>query len=275
MGTTLVLPSFAAPQSERPIPGHSPASGAVESAGTPWSLPEPPSLGALPQASRKQALTFSVLAYGGLFAGAMGLTFSAPALAKPQRTVAVALDNFDAAPAPPPPPAGPSGSPKPSGEAPSHPEQTASSETLQESRPTPDSISIPSNSAPQGGGGQVGGVSGGVSGGVVGGQVGGTPGGQLGGVVAPRFDAAYLNNPEPDYPTLSKRLGEEGRVLLRVLVTPEGLADQVEVRQSSGYARLDQAALATVKRWRFTPARRGEERVLAWVLVPLSFQLEA
>jgi len=94
-------------------------------------------------------------------------------------------------------------------------------------------------------------------------------------VVAPRFDAAYLKNPEPDYPALSKRLGEEGRVLLRVLVTPDGLAEQVEVRQSSGHARLDQAALTTVKRWRFTPARRGEERLAAWVLVPLSFQLEA
>ena len=274
MGTTLVLSSFAAPPSERPIPGHSPAAGAVESAGTPWSLPEPPSLGVVPEASRKRALTFSVMAYGGLLAGAMGLTLSPPALAKPQRTVAVALDTFDAAPAPPPPPAGPTGSGKPSAEAPSGSEQTAPMETFHETRPTPDSLLIPTTSAPQSGGGQVGGVPGGVSGGVAGGQVGGTPGGQLGGVVAPRFDAAYLNNPEPDYPTLSKRLGEEGRVLLRVLVTPEGLADQVEVRQSSGHTRLDQAALATVRRWRFTPARQGEERVPAWVLVPLSFQLE-
>jgi protein TonB len=94
-------------------------------------------------------------------------------------------------------------------------------------------------------------------------------------VVPPRFDAAYLQNPEPGYPLLSKRLGEEGKVILRVLVNPEGLAEQVEVRQSSGHPRLDQAALGTVRRWRFTPARRGAERLAAWVLVPLSFQLDA
>ncbi len=93
-------------------------------------------------------------------------------------------------------------------------------------------------------------------------------------MVAPCFDAAYLQNPEPIYPALSKRFGEEGRVILRVLVSPEGLAEQVELRQSSGHARLDQAALGTVKRWRFTPARRGTERLAAWVHVPLTFQLE-
>jgi protein TonB len=97
----------------------------------------------------------------------------------------------------------------------------------------------------------------------------------MGAVVAPRFDAAYLKNPEPDYPSLSKRFGEEGRVILRVLVNPDGQPEQVEIRQSSGHARLDQAALGTVRRWRFTPARRGSERLAAWVLVPLSFQLDA
>ncbi|MCE1203121.1 MAG: energy transducer TonB [Holophagaceae bacterium] len=110
--------------------------------------------------------------------------------------------------------------------------------------------------------------------------MGGPSGGVVGGVgtaavVPPCFDAAYLQNPEPGYPLLSKRLGEEGRVILRVLVNPEGLAEKVEVRQSSGHARLDQAALGTVRRWRFTPARRGAERLAAWVLVPLSFQLDA
>jgi protein TonB len=110
---------------------------------------------------------------------------------------------------------------------------------------------------------------------VAGGQVGGTIGGQLGGVLSPRFDAAYLQNPEPDYPSLSKRLGEEGRVILRVHVTAEGLADQLEIRESSGHPRLDQAALGTVRRWRFIPARRGNDRLAGWVLVPLSFQLDA
>jgi protein TonB len=42
-------------------------------------------------------------------------------------------------------------------------------------------------------------------------------------VLPPRFDAAYLNNPKPSYPPLARRLGEEGRVTLRVHVTPDGL----------------------------------------------------
>ena len=93
-------------------------------------------------------------------------------------------------------------------------------------------------------------------------------------IVAPRFDAAYLQNPPPAYPMLSRRMREQGRVLMRVLVTAEGAADRVELRSSSGSARLDSAALDTVKRWRFVAARHGGTPVSAWVLVPISFSLE-
>jgi len=93
-------------------------------------------------------------------------------------------------------------------------------------------------------------------------------------LVSPRFDAAYLQNPPPVYPPLARRMGERGRVLLRVLVTAEGTADRVELKTSSGSARLDSAALETVQRWRFVPARQGEQAVAAWVLVPISFSLE-
>ena len=93
-------------------------------------------------------------------------------------------------------------------------------------------------------------------------------------VVPPRFDAAYLQNPPPAYPPLARRMGEQGRVLLRVLVAAGGLAQQVELKTSSGSARLDQAAVDTVRRWRFVPARQGDQRVGAWVLVPISFSLE-
>ncbi|MBS1785577.1 MAG: energy transducer TonB [Acidobacteria bacterium] len=92
---------------------------------------------------------------------------------------------------------------------------------------------------------------------------------------APRFDAAYLNNPDPAYPVASRRIGEEGRVILRVLVSALGQAEQVEVRTSSGSSRLDQAALSAVKRWRFEPARQGDSAIQAWVLVPISFHLDA
>lgn len=90
---------------------------------------------------------------------------------------------------------------------------------------------------------------------------------------APRFGAAYLNNPAPQYPPLCKRLGEQGKVMLRVLVSAEGLAKEVLVNASSGSKLLDKAALNAVKHWRFIPAKQGELSVTAWVQVPILFQL--
>jgi protein TonB len=90
----------------------------------------------------------------------------------------------------------------------------------------------------------------------------------------PIFNADYLDNPAPAYPALSRRLGEQGRVTLRVLVNVRGAADDVQLRTPSGFARLDDAARDTVRRWRFVPARRGAEPVPAWVLIPVSFRLE-
>ena len=89
-----------------------------------------------------------------------------------------------------------------------------------------------------------------------------------------RFDADYLKNPAPPYPPLSRRMGEEGKVILRVSVTPQGTADSVEIRTSSGSARLDEAAQKTVRNWKFVPAKRGETAVQSWVLVPIIFKLE-
>lgn len=94
-------------------------------------------------------------------------------------------------------------------------------------------------------------------------------------VSPPRFDADYLDNPAPAYPPLSRRLGEEGRVLLRVFVNPDGAAAQVEIRESSGFERLDRVARDTVRRWRFVPARQAEKGVAVWVLVPISFSLRS
>jgi protein TonB len=93
-------------------------------------------------------------------------------------------------------------------------------------------------------------------------------------VVPPSFNAAYLQNPPPAYPTLSRRRGEKGTVLLRVYVSAQGTAEQVQVRTSSGHELLDQAALDAVRRWRFVPARQGDQPVAASVLVPIVFTLE-
>jgi len=87
-------------------------------------------------------------------------------------------------------------------------------------------------------------------------------------------DAAYLNSPAPAYPRLSRRLGEEGRVVLRVRVLADGHAASVEVAESSGYSRLDATALETVRDWRFLPARRGDTAIDSWLHVPVVFRLE-
>ncbi len=93
-------------------------------------------------------------------------------------------------------------------------------------------------------------------------------------VIPPHANADYLENPPPAYPPLSRRLGEQGKVMLRVLVNANGMADTVELKSSSGSSRLDEAALATVRRWRFVPARQGEQPVAAWTLIPITFSLK-
>lgn len=88
------------------------------------------------------------------------------------------------------------------------------------------------------------------------------------------FDAAYLHNPAPIYPRSSRRRGDEGKVVLRVHVLGDGSADAVEVAESSGHSRLDDAAREAVRNWRFTPAHRGEVRVDSWLRVPIVFRLD-
>lgn len=93
-------------------------------------------------------------------------------------------------------------------------------------------------------------------------------------ITLPRFNADYLKNPPPVYPALSRRLGEQGHVMLRALVRADGLPETIAIHHSSGSSRLDRAALEAVRRWRFVPARRGDTPVAAPVLIPISFILQ-
>jgi protein TonB len=93
-------------------------------------------------------------------------------------------------------------------------------------------------------------------------------------VVLPSTSADYLNNPAPPYPRQSKRLGEQGTVIIRVLITPEGHAEKAEIRTSSGYLRLDETALSTVQRWRFVPGQRNGAPEAMWFNVPIRFVLD-
>lgn len=93
-------------------------------------------------------------------------------------------------------------------------------------------------------------------------------------VVVKPSKADYLNNPKPDYPALSRRMGEEGKVTLRVLIGVAGHAEQVQVKKSSGYPRLDQAAQQAVRNWRFKPGTRNGQAEAMWFDVPVDFRLE-
>ena len=93
-------------------------------------------------------------------------------------------------------------------------------------------------------------------------------------VQLPSSDADYLQNPKPAYPPISRRLGEQGKVVVRVLIGADGLAKKTEIRQSSGFDRLDQAAVTTVMRWRYVPGKRGGVAEEMWSEVPINFVLE-
>jgi protein TonB len=84
----------------------------------------------------------------------------------------------------------------------------------------------------------------------------------------------YQDNPPPVYPALARRRQWQGAVVLEVLVKADGLVAELSVEQSSGHRVLDEAALAAVRNWRFTPGRHGRQPVAMKVLVPVRFGLQ-
>lgn len=88
------------------------------------------------------------------------------------------------------------------------------------------------------------------------------------------INADYAENPKPDYPAIAQSRGWEGKVLLKVQVSNEGLSDAVEIERSSGYEILDESAIEAVKKWRFTPAKRGETPIASSAIVPIIFILQ-
>jgi periplasmic protein TonB len=90
----------------------------------------------------------------------------------------------------------------------------------------------------------------------------------------PRLDASQSGNPPPVYPIASKRLGEYGRVILRIHVLDDGTVGEAQVHTSSGFERLDESAMRAVKRWRFRPAQQGATPIAWWYQQPITFSLE-
>lgn len=93
-------------------------------------------------------------------------------------------------------------------------------------------------------------------------------------VTPPRSDAAHLSNPAPAYPPLSRRMGEQGRVLFDVFILADGSVGEIRLKHSSGYPRLDRAAEEAVRRWRYQPARQGGEPIPYWYVQPVVFSLD-
>jgi periplasmic protein TonB len=93
-------------------------------------------------------------------------------------------------------------------------------------------------------------------------------------VTQPSTDADYLNNARPQYPPMSKRLNEQGKVVVRALIGIDGTASQASIKTSSGFDRLDQAALATVLKWRYVPGKRGGVPEAMWFDVPVNWVLQ-
>ena len=90
----------------------------------------------------------------------------------------------------------------------------------------------------------------------------------------PSSDADYLQNPKPAYPAISKRLGEQGKVVHSVLIGADGLPQSARLVQSSGFARLDEAAYAAVMRWRYVPGKRNGVVEAMSFNVPINWVLE-
>ncbi len=78
----------------------------------------------------------------------------------------------------------------------------------------------------------------------------------------------------PPYPALSRRLGEEGKLTLQVELDESGRITQTRIVKSSGYSRLDNAAVTTVKTWRCRPAMRDGQPVRTVALQPFNFVIE-
>jgi protein TonB len=94
----------------------------------------------------------------------------------------------------------------------------------------------------------------------------------MGAVVPPGTEAGQRNAP-PDYPAESRRRGEEGVVRLALRVGIDGQVESAEVIGSSGFSRLDEAATAAARRWRFRPATQGGLPVAATLATAVHFRL--
>jgi protein TonB len=90
----------------------------------------------------------------------------------------------------------------------------------------------------------------------------------------PSTAVQYLHPPAPVYPALSRRAGETGRTVIRVLIDEHGVPRELVLQQSSGHTRLDESALDAIKPARFKPYTEHGVPQPVWALIPIVFDLE-
>jgi periplasmic protein TonB len=91
----------------------------------------------------------------------------------------------------------------------------------------------------------------------------------------PSTAVRYVVEPEPAYPSTSRRLGEAGEVRLRVEIGTDGRARHVSVHHSSGFPRLDESAITAVRAARFAPYTEHGVALVVWTIVPVAFELQS
>ncbi len=91
---------------------------------------------------------------------------------------------------------------------------------------------------------------------------------EFGSSIGPRF----IHREVPVYPLIARRLGKEGRVLLRLTIDEKGILLDIEVVEGAGFG-LTQAAIDAVKKSTFEPAKRDGRPVLSKALLPVKFTL--
>ena len=94
-------------------------------------------------------------------------------------------------------------------------------------------------------------------------------------MAAPDVGPKATSSPKPPYPLSAFRAKQEGRVVLELEVLEDGAVGQIRLVQGSAFESLDESALATVKKWRYSPARKGGQIVKQWIRVSILFELKS
>lgn len=92
------------------------------------------------------------------------------------------------------------------------------------------------------------------------------------GYAAPRAESSTAGV-MVQYPEDAQRIGEEGSVVMNVYVTTSGRVADLKLMQSSGFDRLDNAAIGSVLSWRFQPAQQDGKAVAAWTPIKIDYKL--